>query len=89
MFGVGNLSCGSLLELSDDDDLIRMTQNRIEEASASDFEEPAEATSPDKVTQSEFDPGGVAKDHFNRACDYEARGDDARAITTYSQAIRV
>ncbi len=76
-----------VLELSDDDDLIRMTQKRIEEASTSDIEEPEPATPTNSISQSEFDPGGVAKDHFNRACDYEARGDDARAITAYSQAI--
>ena len=78
-----------VLELSDDDDLIRMTKNRIEEARKSDIEESSDMTSTDEVKQPEIDPSDVAKDHFNRACDYEARGDDTRAITAYSQAIGV
>lgn len=81
-----------VIELSDDPDLAKMARHRINEARKTSVEKTVgpgmqmdQAESGEKKPA--VDHSGLAKNHFDRACDYEARGDDERAIQAYTQAI--
>lgn len=81
-----------VIELSDDPDLAKMARHRINESSVtSDEKESGSVMQGGQLESGEkvpvVDPRGLAKSHFDRACDYEARGDDDRAIQAYTQAI--
>lgn len=81
-----------VIELSDDPDLAKMARHRINEASVtSDEKESGSVMQGGQLESGEkvpvVDPHSLAKNHFDRACDYEARGDDDRAIQAYTQAI--